>query len=109
MAGKAELMKLPADERVVRATIEQIKKDFASYLPELVFSGSQTDLYEELKCQIAFAINNLSKENPIALNAIFYKVDLAQRMVKAPHDSDFLAEQVIQRELKKVLAREFFR
>jgi hypothetical protein len=100
------------DEEIIRLTIEQIKKDFGTQLPELTFSGDKSLLFDELSKQISDALKATRKTNLTAFQSLLYRVDIKESVVaetSAAKDSFFaLAEKIIQREFQKVLTRKFF-
>src|SRR5437899_3214109 len=100
------------DEEIIRLTIEQIKKDFGEHLPELVFSGIKTALFEELSTQLSEVLKNIRKNNPSAFRSLMYRVDIKESEVvktsSAKNSFEALAEKIIQREFQKVLTRKYF-
>jgi hypothetical protein len=106
MVNKA-LEKYRHDKEIIRLTIEQIKKDFGSYLPEIILTGNSETVFEELKNQIESVLKSLNKENKIILRGLLYKIDVKETDISAGSFTE-LAEKIIQREFHKVLTRKFF-
>ena len=109
------------DEEIIRLTVEQIKKDFGTYLPELTFSGNKVALFKELTEQISNALKVIRKNNTVAYRSLLYKVDIresevsklesenAGRLPATPGSFfEVLAEKIIQREFQKVLTRKYY-
>jgi len=99
--------KYARDKEIIRLTIEQIKKDFGSYLPEIILSGNPSSIFDELTNQLEPVLKSLSKNNRSLLMALLYKIDVKMAdfySVSIPE----LAEKIIQREFQKVLTRKYF-
>ena len=95
------------DEKIIRLTIEQIQKDFDSFLPPLIFSGEPALIFDELVIQLSAALKNIHHDNRLALQPLLYKIDIREAF---PEKDEFkpLARKIIEREFKKVLTRKFF-
>jgi hypothetical protein len=103
--------KYPEDEELIRLTIEQLRKDFGSHFPAFHFSGQKEKLFGELTVQVAEALQEVRRTNPVFLKVILYQVDVPESVanaLKEQKDCFSLAEIVIQREFKKVITRRFF-
>jgi len=100
------------DEQIIRLTIEQIIKDFGSLLPELVLSGNNSTLFDELTTQISAALQQIGKSNRTGFQSLMYRVDIKERdfikLSSGKKSFDELAEKIIQREFQKVLTRKYF-
>lgn len=99
------------DEEIIRLTVEQLRKDFGSHLPELHFSGRNETLFEELVAQVASALEVIQRKTPSMLQPLLYRVDVAEGSLPRPADPAFhskLSEAIIRREFQKVLTRRFF-
>lgn len=114
--SNASVQTLLSNEEVVQATIQQIMKDFAMFGIEIVFTGSHDQAYEELMKQLVGPIENLLATNPKRLWPVLYQVDISNVALEktAALKPDFtsaqvIAHQVIERELKKVLTRFYYR
>jgi hypothetical protein len=101
---------------IVRATAEQIMKDFGMFGVEVTFSGDVTNAYEELHEQLIIQISRLIDQNYDKLLSVLYQVDItereiAQAQLDLPHYNhvEIIAHQVIARELKKILWRFYFK
>ena len=103
-------------EEIVRATAEQIMKDFGMFGVEITFSGDINHAYDELFQQLSFQISDLLRSNYKLLLAVLYQVDITNRDLERteqelPHYThvEVIAHQVIFRDLKKVLLRRYFK
>lgn len=100
----------------VLQTAEQIMKDFGMFGVEITFSGEVTNAYQELHQQLETQIDDLAGMNQERLKSIHYQVDIGNKEISQaqsdlPHYSftEIIAHQVIARELKKVLTRNYFK
>jgi hypothetical protein len=100
------------DEEIIRLTLEQLKKDFGTHLPEFRFSSSEKMLFDELSVQLATALAEMRKSNPLLFKSVLYRVDVRENEVphafKDAHDFLILSENIIRREFGKVLTRRYF-
>jgi hypothetical protein len=101
---------------IVRATAEQIIKDFGMFGVEIIFSGDTLNAYEELHGQLVAQVKNLIQLNHDKLLSVLYQVDITEREISIaerdlPHynNVEIIAHQIIVRELKKVLWRYYFK
>jgi len=101
---------------IVLKTAEQIMKDFGMFGVEITFSGDVSKAYDELHGQLIDQITLLSEQNYDLLLSILYQVDITDREIaKAEHELphynhiEIIAHQVIVRDLKKVLLRQYFK
>ena len=97
------------DEEIIRLTIEQIRKDLGSGLPELVFSGDPSSVFEELTLQLTPYLKSLYQTGYSRLQGVLYRVDITgrDRQPYPAHYFEELARRVIRREFQKVLTRKF--
>lgn len=103
-------------EEIIRDTIAQIKKDFSMFGMEINFSGSIEQAYHEIYQQVVYQIERLLNADNAKLFSVLYQIDLNQTQIQnaqtvSPDLSlqEILSDQVIQRELKKVLTRRYFK
>jgi len=103
-------------DKIVRDTASQIMKDFGMFGVEITFSGDVNNAYEELHQQLADQITGLIQHNYDKLVSVLYQVDITDREIykaeqELPHYShiEIIAHQVIVRDLKKVLLRQYFK
>lgn len=101
---------------IVRGTASQIMKDFGMFSVEITFSGDVENAYEELHRQLVEQISALIQNNYDKLVSVLYQVDITEREIAQaerdlPHYThvEIIAHQVIARELKKVLWRNYFK
>ena len=103
-------------EEIVRATAEQIMKDFGMFGVEITFSGDTNNAYNELHQQLIDQVSVLLERNYDLLLSILYRIDITEREIaKAERELpgynhiEILAHQIIVRDLKKVLLRQYFK
>lgn len=101
------------DLEIVRATAEQLIKDFQLFGFEIRFSGDPFTAYDELRAQLVPVIDRLQREDPLLFQSLLYRIDLDERLFKKKLSSsddhlDHFADLILQREFKKVLTRKFF-
>ena len=112
---RVDLQKYHGDQEIVRKTALQVIKDFAGYgfcieFPEDL-KMAYNDLFDQLSPVIADMINtNISK-----LYSLLYCIDLDEAGIqKGMHEMkdlalhDVITHLILERELIKVLTREFF-
>lgn len=98
-------------EIVLRATVEQLRKDLALGDAELVFPKVGEGAFEELRTQVMRHLEDGLRAGPTFLARAINRVDLTERMVAQALDTGGmpqLAGLLIQRCLLKVLLREYF-
>lgn len=103
-------------EEYIIQTAKQIMKDFALFGIEITFSGDVKKAYEEMHSQLVYQIDELSGFEQEKLKAILYQIDITKKDVRAIKEglsknsfNDLLAHQIILRELKKVVLRNYFK
>lgn len=101
---------------LIEATAEQINKDFMIGDEAVEFSGNPDSAYTELQTQIADIVFRLLQQNAQNLVNILYRIDLKESQIKEAFETELeegtpglLAHFIIERELKKVLIRNYFR
>src|SRR4051812_24528537 len=102
--------KYKQDEEIIRRTIEQIKKDFGSSLPELIFSGHKSELFSELSKQLCDTLENIYKNQKSSFQSMLYRVDITEAQARKAMKVSFqeLAEKIVQRGFQKVLTRQYY-
>jgi len=103
-------------EEIVRMTAEQIMKDFGMFGVEITYSGNTENAYHELHEQLTDQIADLFERKYDLLLSVLYQVDISDRDIRKTRlelpdytDVEVLAHQVIVRDLKKVLLRQYFK
>lgn len=97
-------------------TAQQIQKDFAEFGIEIQFSGDASGAYEELCEQMSRHLYYILNSRQSMLFNLLYRIDLSDSAIRKGAAlkpdlplSDLLADLIIQRELKKVLLRYYFK
>jgi hypothetical protein len=102
---------------LINQTAQQIIKDFDWYGMEIKFSGHSENAYHELFEQINPAIEKLLGTNSEKLMEVLYRIDVNEKKVTSLSEresegkrrvSELLTELIIQRELQKVVTRNYF-
>ena len=101
---------------LIKDTAEQIKKDFEIFSESITFSGNANTAYDELKSQIEPIISKLMNNNYERLLSVLYRIDVNEKSIseKIYHrydeePSSIITDLIIERELKKVLIRNYFK
>jgi hypothetical protein len=101
---------------IIRATAEQIIKDFDMFGLEIKFSGNAYNAYEELFDQIEPHIAKLIDLNPSKFTGILYRIDLSDVQLKKAVEenvsetfSAIVTDLIIKRELQKVVIRQHYK
>jgi hypothetical protein len=103
-------------EAVILETIQQIMKDFGMFGLEITFSGNIANAYHEMHKQLVQQVDGLMIHDSGRLYAILYQVDISNKALQKTQDEapelslvEVIAHQIIERELKKVLTRRYFK
>jgi hypothetical protein len=103
-------------EDIIFETIQQIMKDFGMFGLEITFSGNISNAYTEIHEQLTHQVDGLFNTNLSKLYAVLYQVDISNKAIenaqnKMPEYSliEVVANQIIIRELQKVLTRRYFK
>jgi hypothetical protein len=103
-------------EAVILETIQQIMKDFGMFGLEITFSGDISNAYNEMHKQLVHQVDELMIHDSGRLYAILYQIDIGDKALQktrneAPELSlvEVIAHQIIERELRKVLTRRYFK
>ena len=100
----------------VFATAAQIVKDLAMFGIEINFSGNINNAYEELHGQLVHQIDHLIHHFPSKFIAVLYRIDIDEKLLDANNENlkhynevERVSHIIIERELKKVLTRMFYK
>jgi len=101
---------------IIRQVAAQIEKDFYQFGLEISFSGDAASAYSELFSQINEHVAHMLSQDYHRLILLLYQIDLSEKEIlkaelKYPNvdKHKLLSELIIQRELKKVLIRNYFK
>ena len=116
LISKSQLERSKREEKFIFLTAEQVRKDFAMFGMEVVFSGNTNFAYEELFEQLKVYIDQLLNDNYEKLMSLLYQIDLSEKeLTKKDPDYQFetiaeiVTHKILERELKKVLMRTYFK
>ncbi|RZT92441.1 hypothetical protein EV201_2917 [Ancylomarina subtilis] len=101
---------------IIKQVAAQIEKDFYQFGFEVQFSGNPHNAYDELFSQIIEHVAYMLSQDYHRLVLLLYQIDLSEKEIlkneiKYPNADkhQLLSELIIQRELKKVLIRNYFK
>lgn len=116
LISKSELDRSRREERFIYLTAEQVRKDFAMFGMEVNFSGNTTIAYEELFEQLERYVNKMLDNNYEKLMSLLYQIDISEKELtksdpnfKFETVAEIVTHKILERELKKVLIRTYFK
>jgi hypothetical protein len=111
-----ELRKQRDDEKIVRETAAQVMKDFAMFGMEVVFPENIHWAYDELFDQLNSHVARLLDTNDKMLLSLLYQIDVSEKSIQkraqentANKLSQTITDLILERELKKVITRNYFK
>jgi hypothetical protein len=112
---KEDVEKYRNDADIVHKTALQIIKDFAQFGFDISFPNDLNMAYTELFEQLTPVIRDLLEANVTKFFSLLYCIDLNEKAIKTGIDempemplSEVVAHLLLERELKKVITRDFF-
>lgn len=118
-------------EAIIHETIAQIQKDFGMYNINIQFDGNTETAYEQMMTKLTEEITNLLAIDKSKLQSILYRIDLSEMAIKKAllvnssnnnqtpiskasltnfdNQQQVVSHEIIVRELKKVLTRNYFK
>ena len=103
------------DREIVRKTSLQIIRDFDRFGIEIKFPENLHMAYDDLFGQILPVIRNLLTDNTTTLYSLLYTIDLNEKTIregiadmKNLEVHEVISHLLLDRELRKVLTRDFF-
>ena len=112
----AELRKYRDNESIIRDTALQVIKDFALFGLQVEFPSDIKYAYQDLYIQLEKQISTLLANNNKKILSLLYQIDIPektiqQKSVNTPDKplSEIVTELILDRELKKVLTRLYFK
>ena len=115
-------------EDIINETIAQIQKDFGMYNINIQFDGNTDNAYEQLMDGLTIEVKQLLANDKSKLQSILYRIDLSEVNIKNAlrlastslsnqrlgsdsfeNSNQVIAHEIIVRELKKVLTRNYFK
>lgn len=113
---KHELENFKKKEIIIRQTAEQIIKDFNRFGLSVSFSGVVQYAYHEIYEQLLVHIIDLLNRNTQKLYSLLYQIDLSEKKIRnifaenpGGNLSEIITELILDRELKKVVTRIYFK
>lgn len=103
------------NEDIIRKTTEQIIKDFALFGMAIEFPSNMKYAYYVLFDQLHHHIEHMWETDNNILVSLLYRIDLSEKAIWKKKDvfpdvpiTKIITELTIERELKKVLTRQYF-
>lgn len=118
-------------EDIINETIAQIQKDFGMYNINIQFDRNTETAYEQLMDGLTVEVKHLLANDKNKLQSILYRIDLSEIAIKKAlqytlpnnnqspisnsnmnnfdNQQQVIAHEIIVRELKKVLTRNYFK
>lgn len=116
LISRSEIERSKQEEKFIFLTAEQVRKDFAMFGMEVSFSGNVHFAYEELFKQLQSYIDNLLSNDYEKLMSLLYQIDLSEKELTKQDPgynfetlSEIVTHKILERELKKVLIRTYFK
>jgi len=116
LISRSEIERSKQEEKFVLLTAEQIRKDFAMFGLEVTFSGNVVFAYQELFKQLKIYIDDLLSNDYERLMSLLYQIDLSEKELTKQDPgyafetlSEIVTHKILERELKKVLIRTYFK
>jgi hypothetical protein len=118
-------------ENIINETIAQIQKDFGMYNINIQFDGNTDTAYQQLMDGLTLEVKQLLANDKSKLQSILYRIDLSEMAIKKAlqhtlannnqtpisnsntnnfeNQQQLISHEIIVRELKKVLTRNYFK
>lgn len=116
LVSRSQIERSKQEEKFILLTAEQVRKDFAMFGMEVIFSGNVRFTYEELFEQLNRYIADLLDNNHEKLMSLLYQIDLSEKEITKKDPgyefeslSEIVTHKILERELKKVLIRTYFK
>ena len=100
----------------IKATAEQIQKDFNLFGLSIKFSGNPDNAYNELLYQISPFISDMLDRNYSGLLSLLYRIDVKEsKVAELANSANFgslseaIADLILRRELQKIVIRKHFK
>lgn len=125
------IAKLLNKENIINETIAQIQKDFGMYNINIQFDGNTDTAYQQLMDGLTLEVKQLLANDKSKLQSILYRIDLSEMAIKKAlqhtlannnqtpisnsntnnfeNQQQLISHEIIVRELKKVLTRNYFK
>lgn len=114
--SSSDLAKYRNDKELVELTSLQIKKDFALFGLTINYSENMDYSWKEVFDELEIQIRMLLEVNSAQILSLLYQIDIPEDKIiqraeeqKERKLSDVVSEMVMERELKKVLTRLYFK
>ncbi len=112
----SDLAKYRNDKELVELTSLQIKKDFALFGLVINYSENMDYSWQEVFDELEIQIRRLLEINSAKIISLLYQIDIPENKIiqraeeqKERQLSDVVSEMIMERELKKVITRLYFK
>jgi hypothetical protein len=112
----AELRNYYDNESIIDQAAKQVIKDFALFGIQIEFPEDLKFAYQELYPQLESQIQLLLDSNSTKLLSLLYQIDIPEKTIQIKASTqpdrllaDVVTELILERELKKVLTRLYFK
>ncbi len=116
LISRSQIEQSKKEEKFILLTARQVQKDFAMFGFDVKFSGEAARAYDELLHQLDAHIRRMIDTNYERLMGLLYQIDLSEKEIQRAGAvntyetiSEMISHLVLERELKKVLLREYFK
>jgi hypothetical protein len=113
--SNTELANLVNKKEIVQELVNQLKKDLGMFGIEMEVSQNDSITYNQLHTALVQKLETLFQTDNSRIYAILYRVDISEKDLESagldlPNYNflEIVANQIIKRELKKVLIRKFY-
>lgn len=104
------------DKKIIEQTAKQIVKDFALFGLDIGFSEDVDYSWQEIFVELEKQIRYLLEINSAKILSLLYQIDIPEEKIIEKADmendrnlSEVVSEMIMERELKKVLTRVYFK
>jgi len=104
------------DKLIMEETVRQIIKDFALFGLEINYPESLSYTWQEIFVELEFQIRSLLEVNSVKILSLLYQIDIPESKIFEQAEkqkerilSEVVSEMIMERELKKVLTRMYFK
>ena len=104
------------DKKIIEQTARQIVKDFALFGLDIDFSEDVDYSWQEIFVELEKQIRYLLEINSAKILSLLYQIDIPEEKIIEKADmendrnlSEVVSEMIMERELKKVLTRIYFK
>jgi len=105
-----------SDKEIIELTIKQIIKDFALFGLQIDYDSALGFSWQQVYLGLETQIRHLLEASPAKILSLLYQIDIPDEKIMAQAEkqekrqlSEVVSEMIMERELKKVLTRLYFK